>query len=95
MKSDSLIDRILSIPTESRTLEFKRLGVRNESIDRTLQSIVAMTNTDGGIIIFGVDDPQKSRLKGQNRIFGIEENINLFDEIGDHTQYMVLTVQLS
>lgn len=84
MTKNELIQAILSIPDESRTLEFKRLGSRNESIDRTLQSIVAMANTDGGIIIFGVDDPQKTTYKGLERIFGIEENLTLFDELG-HT----------
>lgn len=84
MSKKDLISDILSIPSESRTLEFKRLGSRNESIDRTLQSIVAMANTDGGVIIFGIDDPQKTTKKGLDRIFGIEENLELFDEIG-HT----------
>lgn len=41
-----------------------------------------MANTDGGIIILGVDDPQKTTLKGMDRIFGIEENISLYDELG-------------
>ena len=82
MSNNSVINTILSIPTESRTVEFKRLGSRNESVDRTLQSIVAMANTDGGIIVLGVDDPQKTKLKGMHRIYGIEENISLFDEIG-------------
>lgn len=57
MTNDQLIYNILSEPSESRTLEFKRLGSRNEGLDKTLQSIVAMANTDGGTIIFGVDDP--------------------------------------
>ncbi|OGR83752.1 MAG: hypothetical protein A2901_02100 [Elusimicrobia bacterium RIFCSPLOWO2_01_FULL_54_10] len=82
MPSEKLIDSILSIPTETRTIEFKRLGSRNETIDRTLQSIVAMANTDGGLLILGVDDPQKSAKKGLDRIFGIEESITLFDELG-------------
>jgi len=43
---------------------------------------LAMANTDGGTIIFGVDDPQKTTLKGAERIFGIEENIELYDELG-------------
>lgn len=84
MTIDELIGAILSIPSESRTLEFKRLGSRNEGIDRTLQSIVAMANTDGGTIILGIDDPQKTNRKGLDRIYGVEENIQLFDEIG-HT----------
>ncbi|MEW6739866.1 MAG: RNA-binding domain-containing protein [Nitrospirota bacterium] len=82
MPKEDLINNILSIPSESRTLEFKRLGSRNEGVDRTLQSIVAMANTDGGVIIFGVDDPQKTTKKGFDRILGIEENLELFDEIG-------------
>jgi len=82
MSEKNLISNILSIPSESRTLEFKRLGSRNEGVDRTLQSIVAMANTDGGVIIFGIDDPQKTIKKGFDRIFGIEENLELFDQIG-------------
>ncbi len=82
MSKEDLISNILSIPSESRTLEFKRLGSRNEGIDRTLQSIVAMANTDGGVIIFGIEDPQKITQKGLDRVFGIEENLEFFDEIG-------------
>jgi ATP-dependent DNA helicase RecG len=82
MKNDKLIEDILAIPSESRTLEFKRLGTRNEGLDKTLQSIVAMSNTDGGLLILGVDDPQKTTRKGHDRIYGVEENIQLFDEIG-------------
>ncbi len=40
-----------------------------------------MANTDGGIIIFGIDDPEKTKFKGVDRIFGIEENKDFFDEI--------------
>jgi ATP-dependent DNA helicase RecG len=82
MENDKLIESILTIPSESRTLEFKRLGTRNEGLDKTLQSIVAMSNTDGGLLILGVDDPQKTNRKGNDRIYGIEENIHLYDEIG-------------
>ena len=82
MGNDKHIEAILTIPSESRTLEFKRLGTRNEGLDKTLQSIVAMSNTDGGLLILGVDDPQKTTRKGNDRIYGIEENIHLFDEIG-------------
>ena len=82
MEDKKLIEYILQIPAETKTVEFKRLGSRNESVDKTLQTIVAMANTDGGAIIIGVDDPEKSYLKGQDRIFGIEENLELFDELG-------------
>ncbi len=82
MVDNKLIETILAIPSESRTLEFKRLGSRNEGLDKTLQSIVAMSNTDGGLLILGIDDPQKTTRKGHDRIYGIEENIHLYDEIG-------------
>lgn len=80
MKNE-FIEKILNIPEESQTLEFKRVtgsGVVKEII----QTIVAMANTDGGIIILGVDDPEKTKLKGVDRIFGIEESKDHFDEIG-------------
>lgn len=82
MANEKLIETIIAIPSESRTLEFKRLGSRNEGVDKTLQSIVAMANTDGGILVIGIDDPQKTTRKGYDRIYGIEENLQLFDEIG-------------
>lgn len=79
----SKIQTLLSISSETRTIEFKRLGEsRNEGVDRVLQSIVAMANTEGGMIVLGVDDPEKTRLKGVDRIFGIEENLEYYDEIG-------------
>ncbi len=83
MRNNDLIDNILSIPAETQTIEFKRLGEsRNDGVDRTLQTIVAMSNTEGGTIILGVDDPEKTTRKGMDRIFGIEENLELYDEIG-------------
>jgi predicted HTH transcriptional regulator len=51
-----LIERILSIPAEDRTKEFKRLG-KDLSVRKVIDSIVALANTDGGFIILGVDDP--------------------------------------
>jgi predicted HTH transcriptional regulator len=72
---------VLNIPAEDRTTEFKRLG-KDEKVTKTIESIVAMANTDGGIIIFGVDDPEKTKLKGMDRVFGVEENLEKFDEIG-------------
>src|SRR3990167_4991515 len=86
MANDELIQRILSVPSESRTLEFKRLGSRNEGVDRTLQSIVAMANTDGGIIVLGIDDNKKKIKKGLDRIYGIEENPELYDELGQNVK---------
>lgn len=75
------INKILTIPAEDRTTEFKRLGADFE-VKKVIESIVAMANTDGGAILLGVDDPQKTKLKGIDRVFGIEENPGLYDEIG-------------
>ncbi len=79
---DKRITEILEIPAEDRITEFKRLGNENKLVSKTIETIVAMANTDGGRIILGVDDPEKSQLKNEKRIFGIEENLELFDEIG-------------
>ncbi len=75
-----MIEKILNIPEETQTIEFKRLN-GDKIVKKIIQTIVAMANTDGGIIILGVDDPEKTKLKGIDRIFGIEENQVLFDAI--------------
>jgi ATP-dependent DNA helicase RecG len=88
-----LVRRILDITEETITLEFKRLGPVEDKSDKvvakTIETIVAMANTDGGVIIFGVDDPEKTKLKGLNRIFGIEENQENFDAIGREVQRII------
>jgi predicted HTH transcriptional regulator len=73
LTQSDLINKILAIPSEDRTTEFKRLG-RDFRVSKIIESIVAMANTDGGIIVLGVDDPQKTKAKGLDRVFGIEEN---------------------
>lgn len=79
-KPQELIEKILSIPSEDRMLEFKRLNEKM-SVSKTVETIVAMANTDGGLIILGVDDPEKTKLKGIDRVFGIEESLEKYDEI--------------
>lgn len=79
-KMDELVQRILKIPTETQYLEFKRLGGPGV-VSKIIQTIVAMANTDGGIIILGIDDPEKTKKKGLERIFGIEENLETYDSI--------------
>ncbi len=75
------IKQILEIPEESNEIEFKRLGNDSKTVKSVLQASVAMANADGGTIILGVSDPEKTTLKGHGRIFGIEENKENFDEI--------------
>ncbi|UCH94418.1 MAG: putative DNA binding domain-containing protein [Candidatus Aminicenantes bacterium] len=88
LTDSELIDFILSIPGEDRRTEFKRMG-GNFDVKRTMESIVALTNTDGGYMVFGVDDPEKTRIKGLDRVFGIEENLDKFDEIWRNIERIV------
>ncbi|MFH1771325.1 MAG: RNA-binding domain-containing protein [Candidatus Omnitrophota bacterium] len=85
--SDLLSD-ILAIPSESQTFEFKRLA-GDKVVAKTIETIVAMANTDGGAIVLGIDDPEKTKLKGLARVFGIEENSENFDAIGREIQRIV------
>ncbi len=82
MSDEELLQSILNIPAENQTIDFKRISHIKNSIDRILESIVAMTNTDGGFIILGVDDPEKKYSKDEDRIFGIEENLENYDHLG-------------
>ena len=76
----ALIEAILAIPSEDRITEFKRLG-EGDRVEKIIESVVAMSNTDGGYLILGVDDPEKTKLKVLDRVYGIEENLEKYDEI--------------
>lgn len=82
------IKNILNIPTESQTVEFKRLEGR-KVVEKAIQTVVAMANTDGGMVVLGVDDPEKTKKKGVDRIYGIEEDFGIFDSIGREIQRIV------
>lgn len=88
MKKQDLINIILDIPEETQTTEFKRLDGK-KVVAKVVETIVAMANTDGGQIIIGVDDPEKTAKKGLHRIYGIEENKDLYDEIVREVQRIV------
>lgn len=88
ISTDKLIENILQIPAEDRITELKRLG-KDFNISKALDSIVAMSNTDGGFLILGIDDPQKTKLKGIDRVFGIEESPEKYDDLsrGNSTDF--------
>jgi predicted HTH transcriptional regulator len=65
---EKIIETILNIPEETQTIEFKRLN-GSKVVAKVVQTIVAMANTDGGVIIFGIDDPEKTKLEGLDRIW--------------------------
>lgn len=82
------IKGILEIPAESQTIEFKRLA-EEKVVAKIIETVVAMTNTDGGVIILGIDDPEKTKLKGVDRVYGIDENTEVFDAIGRELQKII------
>ena len=71
---DDLVDTLLSFP-ETRAFEVKRVGDNR----RKLETIVAMANSEGGVLVLGVEDPK--RASGRDRVFGIEENLESVDEL--------------
>lgn len=89
MTQKELIQSILNIPAESQTVEFKRL-MGDRVVGKIIETIVAMANTDGGTVVLGVEDPEKNtKIKGYDRVFGIEENLENFDEVGREVQKIV------
>jgi len=88
MKKENQSDwlkNILEIPAETQTIEFKRLS-EGKVVTKVVETVVGMTNTDGGVIILGVDDPEKTKLKGFDRVYGIDENIQIYDALGRELQ---------
>lgn len=88
MTQEELIKDILAVPAENQTIEFKRLS-GDGMVGKIIETIVAMANIDGGVIVLGVSDPEETGIKGFDRIFGIEENINNFDAIGREIQRII------
>lgn len=72
--NDALVDEILGFE-ESQTFEVKRAGDNTKKII----SVVALSNTDGGLLAIGIEDSQKA--KGRSRVYGIQENPESVDEL--------------
>jgi ATP-dependent DNA helicase RecG len=64
---------------ESRTLDFKRIGVKQA---RKLEAVCAFANSEGGLLVIGIGDEKalKPGAKPESRLFGIEENAEAFDD---------------
>lgn len=88
MDKKELLKLLLGIPEEDQTTEFKRLGGES-AVRKIIETIVGMANAEGGTIVLGIDDPEKSNKKGLDRIFGIEENKDNFDAIGREIQKVI------
>ncbi|MBR2709808.1 ATP-binding protein, partial [Candidatus Saccharibacteria bacterium] len=61
--AEKLIKDFLNEPEETQSLEFKRVNGKGV-VSKIIQTIIAFANTDGGEIILGIDDPEKTKLKG-------------------------------
>ena len=72
---DKFIDDLLQWP-ESSQFECKRLAGKLTTV---LESVVALANSEGGIIALGFEDPDKA--KGRARVYGIQENPTNWDEL--------------
>lgn len=62
---------------ESRTLDFKR--VSGKMVGKALETLCALANTDGGVLVLGVADEKQE--KGNARFFGIQENPEALDDL--------------
>ncbi len=77
-EADQLIASILAVAHESKTIEFKRIAGK-KVVSKLLETVVAMTNADGGHIFIGIDDPEVSDTASRSRVIGIEEDEENFD----------------
>jgi len=76
MSQNSLIDKICS---SEESLHFEAKRVSGKMVKKALETIVAFLNTEGGILVLGIEDYNKAR--GNDRLFGIIENPEAVDEL--------------
>jgi len=74
--SNGLIKK-LCVQDETITFEAKR--VSGKMVHKALTTISAFANTDGGILVLGLEDLGKAT--GEARLFGVEENMEAVDEL--------------
>lgn len=73
---DEFVESLLEF-SESSRFEVKR--VVGDKLTRALETIVAFANTEGGLLVLGIED--ESKAKGLDRLFGIQENPTNVDEL--------------
>lgn len=71
-----LLSQVLA-RSESRHLEFKR--VSGKMVNKALETICAFANSEGGHLVLGIADPKE--FQGEERLFGIEENLEAVDDL--------------
>lgn len=88
MDKKELLKLLLSIPEEDQEIEFKRLS-GDGVVKKIIETVIGMANAEGGTIVLGIDDPEKTDKKGLDRVFGIEENKDNFDAVGREIQKVI------
>jgi ATP-dependent DNA helicase RecG len=82
LSSSQAADRIpaLLAASESHMLDFKRIGSKH---GRLLETICAFANSDGGLVVIGIGDAKelKPGEKPAQRLWGVEENAEAFDDL--------------
>ncbi|MBK9955080.1 MAG: putative DNA binding domain-containing protein [Rhodocyclaceae bacterium] len=68
---------LIVVRRESATFETKR--VSGKMVGKALETVCAFANTEGGILVLGVEDYDKA--KGRGRLIGIGENPEAVDEL--------------
>jgi ATP-dependent DNA helicase RecG len=74
LSNEELVDRILAMD-ESLSFDTKCLGNNR----RNIETIVALANKEGGLLVLGVED--KTKASGRDRLYGIQENPESLDEL--------------
>ena len=72
--NDEYVQKILALQ-EAKQFECKRIG----KVDTLLESVVAFSNSDGGWMALGLEDPEKAQ--GRDRIYGIQSHPMNWDEL--------------
>jgi len=75
-RAKKLIDKILALE-ESDDFDVKR--VSGKMVQKALQTVCAFSNTRGGVLALGLEDP--TRARGRMRLYGIDENPEAVDEL--------------
>lgn len=74
MDNQDIVKILLDSP-EWQTFECKRAAIRPADL---LETVVAFSNTDGGLITIGLEDPAKA--EGEKRLIGVSENLDNISE---------------
>jgi len=72
-------DVIQKLCTLDESILFETKRVSTKVVQKALIAISAFANTDGGMLVLGLEDYDKAT--GEDRLFGIEENKEAIDEL--------------